>query len=100
MGKLARDTLPLKSQVDSEGVDCRYGITAVVHSECGGGTTQLGSIAGVMLPCLQVLNVDIDFQGLQTYLCEQGSCRKSMPTVRYGYGRTCRLRYNTPNSGC
>ena len=67
MGKLARDTLLLKSQVDTEGVDCRYGIAAVIYSKCGGGSSKFGSISGVMFPRLQVLYVDIDFQSLQAY---------------------------------
>ena len=57
--------LPLECQVDTERIDCRYGIASVVYAECGGGSSQFRSISGVMLPCFQVLYVDIHFQGLQ-----------------------------------
>ena len=58
---------PLEGQVDAEGVDSRYGVAAVVYSEGGGATSQFRCVAGVVLPCLQVLYVDIDFQCLQAY---------------------------------
>ena len=57
--------LPLECQVDTERIDCRYGLASVVYAECGGGSSQFRSISGVMLPCFQVLYVDIHFQGLQ-----------------------------------
>ena len=46
---------PLEGQVDAEGIDSRYGVAAVVYSEGGGATSQFRCVAGVVLPCLQVL---------------------------------------------
>ena len=63
---------PLEGQVDAEGVDSRYGVAAVVYSEGGGATSQFRCVAGVVLPCLQVLYVDIDFQCLQAYFSKEG----------------------------
>ena len=63
---------PLEGQVDAEGVDSRYGVAAVIYSEGGGATSQFRCVAGVVLPCLQVLYVDIDFQCLQAYFGKEG----------------------------
>ena len=62
---------PLEGQVDAEGVDSRYGVAAVVYSEGGGATSQFRCVAGVVLPCLQVLYVDIDFSACKRILARR-----------------------------
>ena len=41
-------------------------ITAVVYAESNGAAAQFGGVSGVVLPGLQVLNVDIELQCLHT----------------------------------
>ena len=58
--------LLLECQVESECINGRHRITAVVYAESNGAAAQFGGVSGVVLPGLQVLNVDIELQCLHT----------------------------------
>ena len=62
----------LECQIKAECINGRHRIAAVVYAESNGRTAQFGSVTGVVFPGFQVLDVDVELQGLHTDSGYQG----------------------------